>query len=95
LLVDADGASLRGGWRRTSGDTVAITAFDDFLRVELRLLQAAGMASGRGLATSDAALERDSSGRLRDYRRDWGVAAVISPCDSMPRPATERIPGRP
>jgi len=84
FLVDPDRASLNAVWRRR-GDSVVVSGFDDFLRVELRLVFGAGMASGRGVATSDATQERDSAGRLRDYRREWGVAAVTAPCDSMPR----------
>jgi hypothetical protein len=39
---------------------------------------------GSALARSDAALERDASGRLTDLRRQWPIRAVRAPCDSMP-----------
>jgi hypothetical protein len=84
VLVDADGSGLDGVWRHQAGDSVDVTAFDDFLRVELRLRVDQARSSGRGRAHSDAALERDSSGRLTELRRAWAVLANAASCDSMP-----------
>ena len=90
-LVDGDGSALGAAWRRAAGDTVLVTGFDDFLRVELRMTLAGGAASGSAVATSDAALERDSTGILRDMRREWSIAARRAPCDSMPIPAQPHL----
>ena len=85
-LIDAEGARLRGLWRRASTDSVSIVAADDFLRVQLQLAIIGSVATGRALATSDADVERDSSGELRDFRREWILRAVRATCDSAPVP---------
>lgn len=83
-LRDANSKTMPGQWRRVTGDSVAVTAFDDFLRVELRLVASDTMASGIGSSRSDAALERDSAGTMQDLRRSWVLTAPAAPCDSMP-----------
>lgn len=83
-LIDANRAGLGGSWRRGSGDSVSMAAFDDFLRVELRLAVSDTAVMGEAVARSDADVERDSAGNLRDFRRDWVVRAARAPCDSMP-----------
>ena len=85
LLVDADGATLRGTWSGRATDTLHVLAFDDFLRVELAVARTDAGLRGRGLATSDAELVRDSTGRMRDLRREWIVVADTIPCESLPR----------
>jgi hypothetical protein len=84
VLVDADGASLGARWRRASGDSVAVVGFNDFLRVELSVkLDDAGLR-GTSRATSDAALERDSTGVMREMDRRSTIEARTVTCDSMP-----------
>jgi hypothetical protein len=83
-LVDASRAGLNGRWRRGTGDSVSMTAADDFLRVELRLVISDSVAMGAALARSDAGLERDAAGALRELQRRWVLRAVRAPCDSMP-----------
>jgi hypothetical protein len=83
-LVDANRSGLGARWRRHSADTVRLLGADDFLRVELWLAVTDDSASGRGEAHSDAAAERDATGRLVDLRRSWRLSAVRAPCDSMP-----------
>jgi hypothetical protein len=83
-LVDATRAGLSGLWRRGPGDSVSMTAADDFLRVELRLVISDSFAMGPARAISDADLERDASGQLRTFRRDWVLRATRAACDSMP-----------
>jgi hypothetical protein len=56
----------------------------------MRLAVDGGGAAGPATAHSDAALERDAAGVLRDLRRAWRVAARRAPCDGMPAP---RPPG--
>ena len=87
-LVDSDGMALGAGWRRVSPDSVTITAFDDFLRVEMRLAIADSIASGTARAHSDAALERDSAGKRVEFHRTWSVSARRAPCDSVPAART-------
>src|SRR3954465_11354649 len=48
-LVDASRAGLNGVWRRATGDSVSMTAADDFLRVELRLVISDSVAIGAAL----------------------------------------------
>ena len=86
-LTDTGGAGLQAQWRRVEGDSVHLAGFDDFLRVEMRLAPTDSRVSGRAVATSDAAAERDSAGRSQDLRREWSVAATQAPCDSMPAAA--------
>ena len=83
-IIDSDGAALGAGWRRGDRDSILVEAFDDFMRVELRLLLSERGATGSALATSDAAFERDSAGNAQDFRRSWRVAARRAPCDSLP-----------
>jgi hypothetical protein len=100
LLVDADGASLGARWRSTSEDSIHVLGFDDFIRVEMRLVRADTGVQGRIHTTSDASLSRDSTGQLRSLDRTADVAARAAPCDSMPTrrnasaPTTEGSPGR-
>ena len=83
-LTDTGGAGLITPWQQAEGDSVHLAGFDDFLRVEMRLAATEARATGRAVATSDAAAERDSAGRPTDLRREWPVDAVRAPCDSMP-----------
>ena len=83
-LVDATRAGLTGLWRRGPGDSVSMTAADDFLRVELRLVISDSVAMGPAMALSDADLVRDASGQLRTFRRGWVLRATRASCDSMP-----------
>jgi len=83
-IVDANRAGLGGVWHRGTGDSLSITAADDFLRVELRLAVSDSTATGSALALSDADLERDASGKLQTFRRSWVLRASRAPCDSMP-----------
>ncbi|HJU64434.1 MAG TPA: hypothetical protein VJ596_02095 [Gemmatimonadaceae bacterium] len=83
-LVDANRAGLSGQWMR-EGDSLRVLAADDFLRTELRVVVGPSSLRGRASARSDADLERDSTGRLAEVRREWQVAAVRVACDSMPR----------
>ena len=83
-LVDASRVMLNGLWRRGAGDSLSMTAADDFLRVELRLVISDSIAMGQALAQSDADLERDTAGVLRNFQRGWVFRAFRTPCDSMP-----------
>ena len=84
-LTDSDGRSLGGRWRRLAADSIAVVAFDDFVRVEMRLATADPM-SGSARASSDAALVRDSTGKSSAFRRDWTVSAQRVSCADMPAP---------
>ena len=83
-LRDAEARTMLATWRRSPGDSIDVVAFDDFLRVELRLAVSETMASGIGSSHSDAALERDSAGNMQDLRRSWVLSAPAVACDSMP-----------
>ena len=83
-IVDANRAGLGGAWHRSPGDSLSMTAADDFLRVKLRLIVSDSAAKGSALAVSDADLERDASGKLQTFRRSWVLDASRAPCDSMP-----------
>ena len=83
-LVDSDGRSLMGTWRRIGGDSLTIVAFDDFVRVEMRLLATRERLAGSATATSDAATTRDSAGRMSPFRRRWTIGATNQTCASMP-----------
>ena len=83
-LRDAEARTMLATWKRAPGDSIDVVAFDDFLRVELRLAVSETMASGIGSSRSDAALERDSAGRMQDLRRSWVLSAPAVACDSMP-----------
>lgn len=87
-LIDSDGRSLGATWRRLPPDSLLVVAFDDFLRVEMRLAVRDSSATGTATAHSDAALERDSAGRLGEFRRGWPVAARQAPCHAGPREAS-------
>ena len=84
LLIDGDGAAMDAAWTRGPDDSLAILAFDDFLRVSLAATRSDRGLEGRGLATSDAELVRDSSGRMREMRREWTFHASPGSCDSLP-----------
>lgn len=83
-LVDPGSKAFYASWRRDATDSVALAAADDFLRVEMRLALLDSLVIGSASARSDAALERDQSGRLAELRRQWTIRAVRAPCDSMP-----------
>jgi hypothetical protein len=83
-IRDANTRTMLASWRRASGDSIDVVAFDDFLRVELRLAVTDKLASGLGASHSDAALERDSTGAMQDLRRNWVLSAPAIACDSMP-----------
>ena len=84
LLVDADGASMPGQWRRIPGDSVHIVAFNDFLRLEYRARAVDTTFLGALRATSDAAVERDSTGKLIGMDRRSEITGAATPCDSIP-----------
>ena len=86
-LVDSDRFALEGAWRRTSVDSFVVAGFNDFVRIELRLHDSDTGASGSLQAHSDAALERDSSGKLREFRRETRILFERAPCGGMPSPA--------
>ncbi len=88
-LVDTDGAAHGARWRRVAADTLAVLGFDDFSRVELRLSLGGGRATGNAVATSDADLERDSTGRMVEFRRRWAFEAPLVDCDSVPVPSRD------
>lgn len=83
-LTDSGGAGLNAVWRRVGADSILVTGFDDFLRVEARLRLTDRLAAGTATAHSDATLERDSAGRLQDLRRSWAMSAPAAACDQMP-----------
>jgi hypothetical protein len=85
-FVDSDGFAIAGVWRRNA-DSVVVAGFNDFVRIELRLRIQDSVAHGTLLAHSDAALERDSLGKLREFVREGTIQLRESPCDSMPREA--------
>lgn len=84
-LTDSDQSAMPGAWRR-AGDSLLILAFNDFLRIELHVAVTPTQLRGRGLATSDAAQDRASDGRLLNYRRNWVLQAEASDCAAMPLP---------
>lgn len=83
-LVDSDGFALDAAWRKAGADSIVVEGFNDFVRIELRLRRATSGARGILHASSDAALERDSSGKLREFRRDGAIRFRNAPCDTMP-----------
>lgn len=83
-LVDPDSKGFSAFWRRDATDSVVLRAGDDFLHIEMRLAVTDSSITGSALARSDAALERDASGRLSDLRREWSLRADRMSCDSMP-----------
>ena len=70
-------------WRRQSNDSVALLAFNDFVRIDIRFLASKGSLAGQGMAHSDAAIEPDSTGRLSDLRRSWKFSAAEVPCETI------------
>ncbi len=85
-LIDSDGYALDARWRR-SGDSFVVAGFNDFVRLEFRIELSTSGAQGSFTATSDAALERDSTGSLREFRRTGVMTFMNASCDSMPAAA--------
>ena len=85
-LIDSDGFTLDARWRRMA-DSIVVGGFNDFVRIEMRLRVADSAARGMLKAHSDAALERDSAGRLRAFSRSIAIRLRQASCDSMPREA--------
>ena len=86
-LIDADGAKFGARWRRTTGDSVEVRGFDDFMQIELRAIVSDGALRGSGLVTSDADVQRDAAGRLEPLRREWALSARATSCADAPAPA--------
>jgi len=86
-LVDSDGFALDATWRRSGADSLVVAGSNDFVRIEMRLGTTDSAARGSLQAHSDAALERDSAGTLREFRRTASMRFRQAPCDSMPAPA--------
>jgi hypothetical protein len=84
-LIDSDNRSLSATWRRLSADSVIVTGFNDFIRIELRVMVLESALSGIARATSDAAQTRDSAGRATPFRRAWKLVTQQQPCDRLPR----------
>lgn len=82
-LVDSDGFALDATWR-SIGDSIVVAGFNDFVKIEMRLHRTATRAIGVLNAHSDAGLERDSTGKLREFRRALEVVFREAACDSMP-----------
>ena len=87
-LVDADGGFFEARWRRGPADSIAIEGADDFMRLAVRVALMDSVLSGAGDLTSDAELQRDSSGQLQPLHRMWGLLAAAVSCDSIPKPAS-------
>lgn len=85
-LVDSDGSSLEAFWRG-SADSIVVQGANDFVTIQVRLRIRDSAARGSLQARSDAALERDSSGKLREFERSGTIDLVHASCDSMPKPA--------
>ena len=85
-LIDSDGFAIDASWRRVA-DSILVTGSNDFVKIEMRLHVADSVARGSMHASSDAALERDSAGKLREFRRDHTIRLVQAACDSTPNPA--------
>ena len=85
-LVDSDGFALDASWMRVA-DSILVAGFNDFVRIDLRIHIVDSTARGTLRAHSDAALERDSAGQLREFRRTVPMRFRQAPCDSMPSPA--------
>lgn len=84
VLIDSASKQFAARWIRVAPDSVAFTAADDFLRVEMRLRLAKEALDGRAEARSDAALERDQSGQMTELVRAWTLEATRTTCDSIP-----------
>jgi hypothetical protein len=85
-LVDSDGFALDAVWRRAA-DSLIVTGFNDFVRIEMRLGIDDSTARGTLRAHSDAALERDAKGKLREFRRQSAISLRQTSCDSIPKQA--------
>ena len=86
-LVDSDGFALGASWLRR-GDSVNVAGSNDFVRIDLRLRVSDSVARGSMRAHSDAALERDSAGKLREFLRTGTIEFRRVSCDRMPRTAS-------
>jgi hypothetical protein len=86
-LMDSDGFALDANWQRSGSDSFVIAGFNDFVRVEMRLRETRSGARGTLRAFSDAALERDSSGKLREFRRASRIDFSRAPCEGVPAAA--------
>jgi hypothetical protein len=86
-LMDSDGFALDAAWQRTGADSFVVAGFNDFVRVEIRLRETESGARGMLRASSDAALERDSSGKLREFRRTSRIHLSRAPCEGAPAAA--------
>jgi hypothetical protein len=84
LLVDSDGYSLEATFQQR-GDSMVVSGFNDFVRIEFRLQARESVVRGVYRAHSDAALERDSTGALREFRRSGDMILSTASCDSLPR----------
>ena len=85
-LIDSDGFAIDAWWRRAA-DSIVVKGANDFVTIEMRLRVTDSVASGSMRASSDAALERDSAGKLREFRRSSTISLVQAACDSTPTPA--------
>lgn len=85
-LVDSDGFALDATWA-SIGDSIVVGGFNDFVTIEMRLRRTASGAVGTLNARSEAGLERDSTGKLREFRRALEVSFRKAACDSMPSEA--------
>ncbi len=85
-MIDSDGFALDASWRRVV-DSIAVSGANDFVTIEMRLRVTDSVARGTMTASSDAALERDSAGKLREFRRTGPIRLAQAACDSMPSPA--------
>lgn len=85
-LIDSDGFAIDAWWRRAA-DSIVVRGANDFVTIEMRLRVTDSVASGSMRASSDAALERDSAGQLREFRRNSTIRLVRAACDSTPTPA--------
>jgi hypothetical protein len=85
-LIDSDGFTLDAAWRRMT-DSIVVAGFNDFVKIEMRLRVADSAARGTLNAHSDAALERDSAGKLREFSRSSQIRFRQAPCHSMPKEA--------
>ena len=82
-LVDSDGRALGARWRRFGRDSILVVGFDDFMRVEMRLGTTDRTLRGAAVATSDAATERDSTGRMVSFRRAWTITTRPASCGEL------------
>jgi len=84
-LIDSDGFAIDARWRRVA-DSIVVTGANDFVTIEMRLRVTDSVATGSMRASSDAALERDSGGKLLEFRRNATIRLVQAACDSTPTP---------